>query len=203
MRPLVLLRVEAQGEPVTVAAAAVAEVTRVVSVAARGPAAHGAAAAEHGRGAGGPPREHVLVIVRARLAHARHLGLAERGGERGLAGDPHPVTVPGQVQATLDTTHSQDIYQKFMQSGFCPSTSSNSVCGRPWRIPQPLWFPSVPSGSNQVLGFIMFPKQIFLDVHFQRFYNTPLSFALKSPYLLGPAIGKYLSDEGCPISNYL
>ena len=94
VRPLVLLRVETQGEPVTVAAAAVAEVTRVVSVAARGPAAHGAAAAEHGRGAGGPPGEHVLVIVRARLAHARHLGLAERGGERGLAGDPHPVTVP-------------------------------------------------------------------------------------------------------------
>ena len=123
MRPLVLLRVEAQGEPVTVAAAAVAEVARVVSVAARGPAAHGAAAAEHG----GPPREHVLVIVRARLAHARHLGLAERGGERGLAGDPHPVTVPGQVQATLDTTHSQDIYQKFMQSGLCPVSSSNSV----------------------------------------------------------------------------
>ena len=94
MRPLVLLRIETQGEPVTVAAAAVAEVTRVVSVAARGPAAHGAAAAEHGRGAGGPPGEHALVIVRARLAHARHLGLAERGGERGLAGDPHPVTVP-------------------------------------------------------------------------------------------------------------
>ena len=94
MRPLILLRVETQGEPVTVSAAAVAEVARVVSVAARGPAAHGAAAAEHGRGAGGPPGEHVLVIVRARLAHARHLGLAERGGERGLAGDPHPVTVP-------------------------------------------------------------------------------------------------------------
>ena len=104
MRPLVLLRVEAQGEPVAVAAAAVAEVARVVSVAARGPAAHGAAAAEHGRGAGGPPGEHALVIVRARLAHARHLGLAERGGERGLAGDLHPVTVPEQVQAAAGRT---------------------------------------------------------------------------------------------------
>ena len=51
-----------------------------------------------------------------------------------------------------------DARQKLWQSGFSPWTRSNSVSdGNSLRMPQPMWFPSVPSGFIQERGRIMFP----------------------------------------------
>ena len=104
-----------------------------------------------------PPGELMIIIVVTCLTNALHLGLTHVvrncwfSRMTNIVAEPKQFIVKEIRQIFLS-------HQKFMQSGFSPWTSSNSVWGRS-RTPQPTWLPSVPSGLNQVLGLIMLPGQ--------------------------------------------
>ena len=65
----------------------------------------------------------------------------------------HPRLTVDKIQTFVNAC------QKLWQSGFSPWTRSNSVSwGNSFRMPQPMWLPSVPSGFIQDRGRIMLPE---------------------------------------------